>query len=382
MNTATPPGGDTAPANDAPLSLREGAQALTEIRRTSVPSSPEGEAAELQRIRDDRGRFAQRNSDEESDITTPGLQDPGEGETAGDDTAGDLPPIDPPRSWSKAQKEKFESLPREVQEVISEREKARETELRRGQNESAESRKKSAALEQAMVQRQQQYEHARTQYEQALPLLLQRLQNTYSGEFSDIRSLQDVQKLANDDPIRFTRWQAHKMQIDQVANEIRGTQVRQQREMMAANEQQQAAWNNWAADQDKLFVEQAPEFSDPKKVTKARESMITFLTEDLGLSKDDLQNLWTGQASLSLRDHRVQLVLRDAVKWREAQKQAKAAAKPTMPAPQRPGTAAAPTPRSQADIDNLSDRLNSAPTLREQLQIAAQLKRAQRTQRR
>jgi hypothetical protein len=67
-------------------------------------------------------------------------KDPGETtETADPQEA--LEPIDPPRSWTQAEKERFQSLPRETQEYLHTREQEREREFRRSQNEIAEERK-------------------------------------------------------------------------------------------------------------------------------------------------------------------------------------------------------------------------------------------------
>jgi hypothetical protein len=54
-------------------------------------------------------------------------------------------PIDPPRSWRKDEKEAFALLPVHVQWVIARRELDREKELRRGQNEIAEMKKRLKA---------------------------------------------------------------------------------------------------------------------------------------------------------------------------------------------------------------------------------------------
>src|SRR5262249_53107890 len=59
------------------------------------------------------------------------------------------PPIEPPRSWTKDDKELFKSLPRETQERIAERERLRESDFLRRQNESADKLKALAAREQA-----------------------------------------------------------------------------------------------------------------------------------------------------------------------------------------------------------------------------------------
>src|SRR5262245_33860921 len=76
-----------------------------------------------------------------------------------------LPPIEPPRSWTKEDKELFTSLPRETQERIAERERSRESDFLRRQNEAADKLKGLTVKEQAVDQ-------ARQQYEAALPQLL------------------------------------------------------------------------------------------------------------------------------------------------------------------------------------------------------------------
>src|SRR5262245_18021699 len=48
------------------------------------------------------------------------------GETENADPGVELPPIEPPRSWTKEDKELFTSLPRGTQERIAEREQSRE----------------------------------------------------------------------------------------------------------------------------------------------------------------------------------------------------------------------------------------------------------------
>ena len=49
--------------------------------------------------------------------------------------------IEPPRSWTRAEKQTFTELPVEIQAVVARREQDRETTLRRGQNELAEMKK-------------------------------------------------------------------------------------------------------------------------------------------------------------------------------------------------------------------------------------------------
>jgi hypothetical protein len=51
-------------------------------------------------------------------------------------------PVDPPRSWSRVEKEEFVLLPRHTQEVIARREQDREKALRTSQNKLAEERRR------------------------------------------------------------------------------------------------------------------------------------------------------------------------------------------------------------------------------------------------
>ena len=130
------------------------------------------------------------------------------GETQGSDQAAspeDAPPIAPPRSWTKEDKELFKGLPRETQERLVERERSREGDFLRRQNEAAEKLKGLSAREQAM-------EQAKRQYESALPALLQSLQEQ-AGEFADIHSLADIERVAREDWPRYVRWDAQQKKI-------------------------------------------------------------------------------------------------------------------------------------------------------------------------
>src|SRR5207245_11444009 len=118
------------------------------------------------------------------------------GETERADPAADaaaeaeseLPSIEPPRSWTKEDKELFKSLPRATQERLAERERSRDSDFRRRQQEATE-RAKALEAERSGV------EQARERYQQALPILLHSLQAQFSGEFSDVRTTADLEKM-------------------------------------------------------------------------------------------------------------------------------------------------------------------------------------------
>jgi hypothetical protein len=75
-----------------------------------------------------------------------GLADP----TAGGPVAAALnriAPIDPPRSWPKEEKQRFASLPHDLQKYVAYHEERREKEIRRAQNEAAVARNELKKLQ-------------------------------------------------------------------------------------------------------------------------------------------------------------------------------------------------------------------------------------------
>lgn len=270
----------------------------------------------------------------------------------------ELPIIEPPRSWTKEEKEEFATYPREAQEKIARREQERETALRRSQNEAAEKLK-------GLTAKEREAEQVRQQYEQALPALLQTLQEQQLGEFSDIRTMADVERLAREDWPRYALWDAQQKKIAAVAQEVRASQERQTHEY-------RQKWSEFASQQDRLFVERAPELADKAKAAKIAEAAKSVLS-DIGFSDQELAQAWNGEASVSLRDARVQLLILDAVKYREA-KSAKPEPKPVMQV-QRPGVA---EPRNAvAAVQNLSRKLEQTGRLEDALAVV-QARRAAR----
>jgi hypothetical protein len=75
-----------------------------------------------------------------------GLADPTLGGVAAV-SIGDVAGIDPPRSWPDDGKQRFKSLPYDLQVYVAAHEAQREKALRRAQNEAASARQKLAALQ-------------------------------------------------------------------------------------------------------------------------------------------------------------------------------------------------------------------------------------------
>ena len=187
------------------LSLTEAARALAGARKPKEQQEAGEQRAES------AAQPAARESADEAEAAPPETEVRGETEEGAD--PANLPPIEPPRSWTKEDKELFTSLPRETQERIAERERSRESDFLRRQNEAADKLKGLTAKEQAV-------EQARQQYEAALPILLENLQGAMAGEFADIKTMADVQKMASEDWPRYIRWDAQQKQIAVVKQEL------------------------------------------------------------------------------------------------------------------------------------------------------------------
>lgn len=267
------------------------------------------------------------------------------GETQDADPVAELPPIEPPRSWSKEKRENWSKLDRDLQEYLVEHDRETSTSVRRAQNEAAEQRK-------ALDADRAKVDQARQQYESALPILLQSLSASYSAEFSDIQTIDDVQRLANDDPLRYTRWDAQQKRLAGVQQEINAAQQRQ------VTERQQKL-SEFMKRESELFTEKVPEFADEAQRTKLQNSAVSVL-KDLGFKDEELASYWNGDRDISIHDHRLHLLLRESVQFREMKKNAKTVIAVQKPPVQRPGAARPKGADADAKLQALTQKLDQS----------------------
>src|SRR5262245_36713082 len=289
----------------------------------------------------------------ETQVTDPARQSP-----QGDDA----PPIEPPRSWTKDTKDRWQSLPRETQEYLAAREQERDREIRRSQNEAADKLK-------GVTAREQQAEQARQRYETALPNLLQTLQAQEAVEFPDIKTMGDVDRLAREDWPRYMQWDVAQKRIAMATRQLLDAYQR-------SGQLKSQQFTDFAKRQDELFIEKAPDMADAGKAAALQSAAMNVL-KGLGFDEGELMQAWQGGKDLSLRDHRVQLLVRDATLWREAQQKAKAASTRPVPPVQRPAVAQPKAAAQEAQIANLNKRLETASG-NNALRTAAELLRARR----
>lgn len=345
------------PTDKPELSAREAAQRLASFR---VKKNEQPVQATQER-QEPAAREPVTPSGDEPEAAP--LEAEAPGETTETPDPAEAQPIEPPRSWTKEAKDRWQSLPRETQEYLADREQERERELRRGQNEAAEKLKGLTAKEQAV-------EQARQQYETALPALLQTLQQNQAGQFSDIKTMDDVNRLAQTDWPRYVMWDAAQKQIAAVQNEVTATTQRQSQE-------KQTKLAEFAKREGELFVEKAPEFADEKKKADLQSKAVKALN-DLGFTDAELGELWNGRKEISLHDHRLQLLIRDGVRWRDAQAAAKTATTKPVPPVQRPGTSQPRGAAQDAVVQNLSKRLDQTGSAKDAARLLQERRRAAR----
>ena len=333
--TGSPAGGEAIFSTPLPADAPETFSSPTEAAAYFTALKEKKQPAESAEEATAEPELAQANADPE---TAPS-EEPDEAEPA------EVPPIDPPRSWTQAEKERFQSLPRETQEYLHTREQEREREFRRGQNEIAEQRK---AIEAA----RQQAEQVKQQYEAQLPALMQSLQDAQQSAFADIRNVDDVTRLANEDPFRYLQWQAHQTKLQAVNAEL-------QRANGEKSRSEQAQWAEHVQKEDALAVEMIPELADKAKGESLKQRVVSELLPDLGFKESELADLAQGKAKLSIYDHRIQRLLADSLKLRDIQAAPKAVVKPNLPPVQRPGTSRP----AGSDASEREQALNRKPEL-------------------
>src|SRR6185437_11151006 len=268
--------------------------------------------------------------------------DPGEEIEATE--AEELPPIEPPRSWTKEAKDRWAGLPRETQEYLAQRESERDRGLQRSQNEIAEQRKAAQAAREAA-------EQARKDYEARLPALMQALDGVNQQNFADIRTMDDVVKLQSEDPFRFQAWQVHQMRLQAAKAETDRITREQQGEA-------QSKWASHVQNEGAKFQESLSE-ADKAKLGDLMKEAPKFLNER-GFTQQELADLWNGKDRLSLHDHRIQSLILDGMKYQHIQNAPKVVASKDLPPVQKPGT-----PRAggaEAEIQALERRFNKDPS--------------------
>jgi hypothetical protein len=131
---------------------------------------------------------------------------------------------------------------------------------------------------------------------------------------------------------------------EQIATQInRAQQVVQQAQAMQAAEQQrqvqqyQAQWAQFTKDETAKFERAMPEMADPAHAHRVGKDALQTL-RNVGFSDEDISRAWKGEASISLMDHRAQILLARAAMYDRAIAGLPAARSNPIPHVQSPST--------------------------------------------
>lgn len=250
-------------------------------------------------------------SDDEEELP----DEPGEAADEADDS--DHQGIDPPNSWSNADKELFRSLPPEAQAVIAKRESEQNRAFTQKTQELAQHRK---AVENTL----EALGHERQRYQENLEQLL----FVAAPEVQQFQQV-DWDRLATEHPAEYVKMQQARDKarariglLQQEMQNVRTHIQQQEAQQFAVRKQQEA----------QLLVEKLPDFADPDKGPKAISDMRQFLGRH-GFAPQEIS-----QAV----DHRMLVLVDMAQKWERSQTvRARAESKQNGKAPsvQRPGSA-------------------------------------------
>lgn len=343
------------PASGGEASIREAARSVADFRYKREAEAARQEEKPAESAEAETPATAEQESAPEADTSPEAVTS----ETEANDQAAELPPIEPPKSWTKEAKERWNSYTRDAQEEIARVEQGREREFLRSQQEAAEQRKAAQA-------QQSEAEKVRQQYEAQLPALMQALQEAHVGAFPDIRTVDDLAKLQREDPFRFQEWQVQQMKLQAVQTELQKADERKSQERLTKRQ-------SYEAEQNKRLAELLPEAADPKKFSEIQNSVVSNLN-DRGIPTKQLQE-WmqddTGHAILS--NASMQKLMVDGLKYQEIQKaKSNIVAKPLPPA-QRSG-AGNTNVGNKAQIQELNKQLTNATGIRA-IRLAAEITR-------
>ena len=319
----------------------------------------------------DRTATAEHESDPEGKDTA------SDKETTVEDEEADpeVPAIDPPKSWSKDAHERWSKLDRETQEFLAARDSEDQKAIKRSLQEAADTRK-AAQAEAAKA------EQARKDYEAKLPALVQELTDINNNQFGLIKSQADLdtlsmeaQRLAREGDhagasqitAYLQAWQLHQTKLQ--ARTVELNQTKQRDENKA-----QTDWNEFVQSQNAAFENAVPE-AERKDLAKMREAAPDFLGE-LGFTPEELNDLASGKAKLPIFDHRVQSLVRDAMRYRELRKAPLVAVPKDVPPVQRPGAKQPSGAARSQSIQALNQRLNDSGTIEDALALHLASRRA------
>ena len=187
-------------------------------------------------------------------------------------------------------------------------------ELRNGYSRDADYRQKTEELSNQRKNFQSESEKQKLDYSQKLNDLNQRLSNAQQDLKEEINS-SDLDKMYDEDPTEAAR----------VERKLKKKQDALNQSLQQAQAEQKEQFSSFLQDQQKKLLSKMPEFSDPAKASNIKANMKTTLN-NYGFNDQEVAQVY---------DHRIVMLVNDAMKYRSMQNSkpniAKKITKPSQP---------------------------------------------------
>jgi len=187
-------------------------------------------------------------------------------------------------------------------------------ELRNGYSRDADYRQKTEELSHQRKQFQSESEKQRLDYSQKLNDLNQRLSNAQQDLSAEINSA-ELDRLYEEDPTEAAKQERKLKKKQDVLNQS----------IYQAQAEQKEQFSSFLQDQQKKLLSKMPEFSDPAKASNIKSNMKTTLN-NYGFNDQEVAQVY---------DHRIVMLVNDAMKYRSMQNSkpniAKKITKPSQP---------------------------------------------------
>ena len=209
-------------------------------------------------------------------------------------------------------------------------------ELRNGYSRDADYRQKTEELSHQRKQFQSESEKQRQDYSQKLNELNQRLSNAQQDLNAEINSA-DLDKLYEEDPTEAARVERKlKKKQDALNQSIQQTQTEQRQQ-----------FETFLQDQQRKLVSKMPEFSDPAKASSLKANMKSTLN-NYGFNDQEVAQVY---------DHRIVMLVNDAMKYRSMQNSKPNIAK-KITKPSRPFSSGVKQGKSEANLKLRRDKFS------------------------
>ena len=171
-------------------------------------------------------------------------------------------------------------------------------ELRNGYSRDADYRQKTEELSNQRKQLQSESEKQRQDYSQKLTELNQ-MMSIAQQQLNEEANQVDLEKLYEDDPTEAMR----------IERRMKKKQEKLDQAMQQSQAEQKQQFESFLQDQQTKLVAKMPEFSDPQKASQLKASMKNTLT-NYGFNNQEIAQVY---------DHRIVMLVNDAMKYRNMQ---------------------------------------------------------------